>query len=220
MAKYLIHASTKRLWYVQEYLIPSMLEQGIVKNNISVYVDVNNEGCLESCMKAFLSVPKNNKGTWHMQDDVIICTDFKERTEELDKERVVCGYCYSQDGRREFIGRVTPKQIWYSFPCIRIPNRIARGCANWYFNHAKFQTNYQTWVKLQKYDDSMFDIYLQDYHPQESVLNIVPNLVDHIDYLIGGSLINDNRPEKETHSMFFKDVFLIAELEKKLKNSS
>ena len=201
MAKYLIHASTKRLWYVQEYLIPSMLEQGIVKNNISVYVDVNNEGCLESCMKAFLSVPIDNDGTWHLQDDVIVCSDFKERIEELDSERIVCGFCYENDDRKKFVGKVGVKHLWYSFPCIRIPNQYAR--------------EYSVWVKVQKNDDSMFDIYLQDYHGDEQILNVVPNLVDHVDYLIGGSIVNNIRPEKETHSMFFKDRFLIDELERK-----
>lgn len=216
MANYLIHACTDRLWYVQDYLIPSMKAQGICDHNIAIYLDENNEGCLESCMKAFLSVPIDNEGTWHLQDDVIVCSDFKERTEELGSERIVCGFCYENDDRKKFVGKVSIKHLWYSFPCVKIPNKIARGCADWYFRYAKYAREYNTWVKLRKYDDSMFDIYLQDYHGDEQILNVVPNLVDHIDYLIGGSIVNNIRPEKETHSMFFKDRFLIDELERKL----
>ena len=36
MAKYLIHASPGRMWYVTDYLIPSMVEQGIDRDNIVV----------------------------------------------------------------------------------------------------------------------------------------------------------------------------------------
>ena len=79
MAQYLIHTYPKRLWYVEQYLIPSMLAQGIDKASIIVYNDVNKEGNLLSCMKAFASVNNDDNGTWHLQDDVLICKDFKER---------------------------------------------------------------------------------------------------------------------------------------------
>lgn len=218
MIRYLIHTCNDRNWYVNEYLIPSMVEQGIDRNNIDIYLDKNNEGCLVSCMKAFSSVISDGH-TWHLQDDVIICSDFKERTEKEYEESIVCGYCYEKDGRKDYVGRVNPKEMWYSFPCIRISNRVARSCARWYFNYAQFQRCYQIWIKMKKYDDSMFEIYLQDYDPDVSILNLKPNLVDHVDYLIGGSVINDMRPEKETHALYFDEKYLLKKLEVRLKNS-
>lgn len=219
MAKYMIHACNDRLWYVVNYLIPSMMEQGIDEQDVKLYLDEKNQGCLESCMLAFLSVPIDDEGTWHLQDDVILCSDFKKRTEELDIEyhnNVVCGFCYEKDDRARNVGPVGVKEMWYSFPCIRIPNKLARGCADWYFRYVKFAKEYQVWIHAKKYDDSVFDVYLQDYHPKETILNVKPNLVDHVDYLIGGSKVNATRPEKETHTIFFDDKYLIDELRKKL----
>lgn len=217
--KYMIHCCKQRLWYVYEYLIPSMIEQGINKEDIDVYLDKNNDGCLESCMKAFLSVPNDDESTWHMQDDIIICSDFKQRTEELYSERIICGYCYDKDYRKNVVGKCRPKEMWFSFPCIKIPNRIAKKCAKWYFNFAKSDRAYHTLVLAKKYDDSVFCSYLMDFYPNESVLNLKPNLVDHIDYLIGGSIVNKIRPEKETHAPYFEDTYLIKELEDKLKKN-
>ena len=212
--KYLIHTCNDRLWYVEKYLIPSMIEQGIDKDSILIYLDKENEGCLESCMKAFALVDKTGY-TWHMQDDVLICHDFKERTEQ-EYEGVVCGYCYDKDDRKRYKGQVNVKEIWYSFPCIRIPNKIARACAKWYFNYAKTANEFRVWVKMKRYDDSMFHVFLEDYYPDMKILNLVPTLVDHVDYIIGGSIVNKIRPEKETHSVYFEDFYLIEELKKKL----
>lgn len=216
--KYLIHACTKRLKYVENYLIPSMVNQGIDGDNISVYIDKYEEGCLESCMHAFMSVDKEGD-TWHLQDDVIICSDFKERTEEDYEEDIVCGYCYEKDGKKDYVGIVSLDQMWYSFPCIRISNKIARSCAKWYFNYAKFANEFHIWVKLKKYDDSIFDVYLERNWPDVRVLNLKPNIVDHIDYLIGGSLANVIREERETHAAYFEDNYLVEELMRTLNEN-
>ena len=216
MANYLIHTCNQRFRYVKDYLIPSMINQGISKEDVQIYLDVNNDGCLESCMQAFMSVPKDGN-TWHLQDDVIICHDFKERTEKDYQEDIVCGYCFVGDDKKRYIGSVSQRQMWYSFPCIQIPNKIARDCAKWFFNKAKRNPEDQVWIKMKKYDDSVFDVYLQDYHPDIKVLNLVPNLVDHIDYLIGGSVTNYMRPEKETRALYFEDIELIKDLENELK---
>ena len=215
MAKYLIHTCNQRLWYVHEHLIPSMLAQGIASWDIEVYLDKENEGCLLTCMKAFLAVPPSGY-TWHMQDDVIICSDFKQRTEYPYEEDIVCGYCYDKDDRKNYTGRVEQEHMWYSFPCIRIANKLARGCGRWFFNEAQFAKEYQTWIKMKKYDDSMFDWYTKYHWTEVSVLNLIPNLVDHIDYLIGGSIINSIRPEVETHAVYFQYKYLIDELKEKL----
>ena len=54
MAKYVIHACPERMWYVDNYLIPSMRGQSI--HNIDVRCDNEHIGCLESCMQIFKSM--------------------------------------------------------------------------------------------------------------------------------------------------------------------
>lgn len=218
--KYSIHTCNDRLWYVQDYLVPSMVEQGINKFDINIWLDKDNEGCLQSCMKAFLSMPINNKDTWHMQDDVIISHDFKEKTEQKYGADIVCGYCYSLDGHRDITGFVEPKHMWYSFPCIRIPNKVARYCADWFYRKVMRDPAYGIYVRSKRFDDSLFHIFIEEYGDQLKILNLTPNIVDHIDYLIGGSIINYTRPEKETHAAYFEDEYLVKNLENILLNNS
>ena len=214
--KYLIHSCKKRYWYVKNYLIPSMVKQGIREQNIHVYLDYNDDGCLQSCMKSFNGMPDDNTGTWHLQDDVIICSDFKERTLRLSSlyDGIICGYCYRFDDNRYKIGNVKAKEMWYSFPCIYIPNKVARDCANWFYNKVVNDGAYFLYVKSKKHDDTLFRIFVEDYYPNIHVTNLSPNLVDHIDYLIGGSIINNSRDVKETHAVYFEESELVKELEK------
>ncbi len=76
MPKYMIHACLARMWYVEEFLIPSMLEQGIEWESITIWNDAQRRGNLIACMDSFLSLAGSDGGTWHLQDDVIICRDF------------------------------------------------------------------------------------------------------------------------------------------------
>lgn len=82
--KYMIHACPKRMWYVSDYLIPSMLAQGIDKGNIIVWNDIDGVGNLASCLASFASCQEEGE-TWHLQDDVVICHDFAERTASAPK---------------------------------------------------------------------------------------------------------------------------------------
>ena len=214
--RYLIHSCKKRYWYVKNYLIPSMIEQGIDLYNISVYLDNEDDGCLESCMKSFLSVHNDNNSTWHLQDDILICSDFAERTLKYDIADIICGYCYELDGNKDKIGYVKSKDMWYSFPCIKIPNKIARQCAGWFYNKVIKDGAYRLYVKSKKHDDTLFHIFMEDYYPDAVVLNTTINLVDHVDYLMGGSIANKIRPEKETHAAYFEDKYLVKKLEEKL----
>lgn len=218
MAKYLIKSCPERVEYVQNYLIPSMLNQGIKDEDVTLFIDKEKRGCLETAMRAFAQASNDDGGIWYMQDDVIICHDFKERTEQHD-DGIVCGYCYELDDKKRYIGKVKPKEYWYSFPCIRIPNKIARKCANWFYNYVLYNNQYGVWIRSKKYDDTMFDLFMQDYYPLYEGLNLKPNLVDHIDYLIGGSVVNKIRPEKETHAAYFEDLYLVRELEAIMKKN-
>ena len=215
MAKYMIHVCNARLWYVNRYLLPSMLMQGINQDDITVYLDRENEGCLTSCVKSFDSLRGLAGGTWHLQDDVIISSDFKDKTEQYDSG-TVCAYCWEKDRRWMHRGRVSVDKMWYSFPCIRIPNQYAAGFVDWFNTFAVKDLGLQTLIRTGKYDDSLFMEYMAWHQKKEIVLNLRPNLVDHIDYMIGGSQINSLRESRETPAAYFKEPELVEELKRKL----
>ena len=217
MSNYLIHAYPKRMWYVEQYLIPSLLAQGIDNTSIIVYNDVEGEGNLVSCMKAFASVPDDDNGTWHLQDDVLICKDFKQRTEEYD-DGLVCGFSsLKYDGDiEEKKGHVTRDNMWFSFPCIRIPNKWARECSEWVMKYIIGNPVYERYWKKGVNDDWCFRQYLNDYHKDCTALNIMPNLVNHIDYLIGGG---SGGPRKyPVVSQYWEDDDLVEELKWQIEN--
>lgn len=217
MAKYMIHAVPKRMWYVNEYLIPSMRAQGIPDEDIILWLDDKQMGNLYSFMNSMkVCGEREEDGIWHLQDDVIICRRFKELTEEYDSG-IVCGSCIFESGDMTVTGRARKIDMWYSFPCIRIPNHIAKNCAKWFFTFASKNTQFTKYVSANMYDDTMFYIYLLDYEPSiKYVYHLVPNLVDHIDWLIGGtSLTKTDKYQYRTY--FFEDKDLIKDLEKSLK---
>ena len=215
MAKYLIHACPKRMWYVQEYLVPSLLKQGIYESDISVYNDIDGLGNLKACMKAF-SMCEGDGGTWHLQDDVIICKDFKARTEEYD-HGLVCGFSsLFYDGDIEVKkGAVSRENMWFSFPCIRIPDEYARACAKWVTEHIIGNPVYEKFWKNGVNDDWAFRTWLKEFHPDAEAINTVPCLVDHIDYLIGGG--TGVRPRKRpVRAQYWVDDDLVERLEESI----
>lgn len=216
-AKYIIHTCPERVWYVEKFLIPSMTAQGIDRGAIDVYCDENHDGCLESCMRTFERMPDDDSGTWHMQDDVVISSRFRELTEEHDSG-VVCGHCYSlHRDRLDAIGWVEPTQMWFSFPCIRIPNRIARGCAEYYRRVIVPDPQYSGWISAKRYDDTIFSVYMSFMQSREKVLNLVPNVVAHIDYLIGGTVCN--AATKTVPETYFDEPERIEELKAMLSKN-
>ena len=216
MARYLIHACPKRMWYVESYLIPSLLKQGISENEISVYNDSEGLGNLRACMNAFASC-EGKGGIWHIQDDVCICRDFKERTEKYDKG-LVCGFSSKMyDGSAmSKIGFVPREKMWFSFPCIRIPNYMARGCAEWVTTQIIGNPVYKRFWEKGVNDDWAFRAYLKNFHTDAVALNITPNLVDHIDYLIGGGTGQKGPRKEPCRAQYWEDEDVVKELEGKL----
>ena len=211
MTHYVIHAMPKRMWYVQSYLIPSMLEQGIRQEQIAVYNDEKGEGNLRACMNAF-ALCEGDGGTWHLQDDVCICQDFKERTEWYD-HGIVCGFSskmYDGDSPDKR-GAVKRNKMWFSFPCIRIPNDIARGCAEWVDNYIIGNPVYEKYWKNGVNDDWMFRSYLKEFYPDCVALNIMPNLVDHVDFLLGGG--TKSKRKEPCRAQYWKDQEIVKRLE-------
>lgn len=224
MAKYRIQACKQRLWYVKEYLYPSLLQQGIPESDITIWLDEKEEGCLFSCMSSFANtVGDADETTWYLQDDVIICSNFYERTLELI-DYVVCGFCCNYDHIEIHPGKAEKIHMWYAFPCMGIPNRIANACANWFYKTALPSTVYKRYTETRKMDDSLFWIYMQDFSDEQYVINAIPNLVDHIDYLLGGSVISPDRERKIIRSDFWEEPELVDALERKIyerrKNST
>ena len=215
--KYLIHTYPKRLWYVKEYIIPSMIEQGIVEANIGIYNDEKGEGNLRACMNAFLTVDDNEESTWHLQDDVVICKDFKQRTEWYSNG-LIAGFSserYDGPGR---IGPVKVKDMWFSFPCICIPNQVARKCATFVLEEIIGNPVYEQWWKDGKNDDWAFRLYVRHFCKDEPCLNLAPNLVDHVDYLLGGG--SGGRRKFEVRAQYWTDDDIVKELEEKLNGRS
>ena len=213
MAKYMIHAVPKRMWYVKEYLLPSLENQGISCYDVSVYCDDKNEGNLRAFTNSLRQVQED---TWHLQDDVLIGSYFAKVT-SVTKSGVICGFCssYSKDAPS---GTVTPKDMWYSFPCIRIPLDIGKEFLEWLEGEALQNSTYKAWIEANKFDDSLFMEFMKHKRPQEKILNLNPNLVEHVDYLIGGSLLNKIRDYKKAQSIYFNEPGLVEELREELKN--
>jgi len=212
MADYLIHACNRRMWYVENFLIPSMKEQGI--ENISVYLDKNEEGCLKSFIESAKTLPAKG-GVWHLQDDVVICRNFKELTEEYDKGLVCAFTCRYDDNPNPGINLVKDN-MWWSFPCMRIPNVIIHNFHKWADAHIWTEDKYRRYVEAKKFDDYVFKMFLEENYPNTPLLNLAPNLVDHIDYLIGGSIINTRRGMSNVRSMYWEDETVIEELKQKI----
>lgn len=111
--------------------------------------------------------------------------------------------------------------MWYSFPCIKIDNKIAKECAEWYFTKGRYDQECMTYVSTGKFDDTIFKIYLErTYKDKPIVYNLKPNLVDHVDYLIGGSTVNTEREKivKKTPAAYFEEQEKIEKLDKQINN--
>jgi len=214
--KFLIHTYPKRLWYVEEFLVPSLKAQGA--ENIEIWNDIEKKGNLRACMESF-AARSGNGGTWHLQDDVIICHDFVEQCEEHD-DGVVFGFCCRNfNDRLSAYGDVYVPDAWNSFQCVRIPDQWARECADWVFS-LKWETESTCpelpilW-KLNKGDDTFFHEFMASRYSTETAENMKPNIVDHVDYLVGGSSINYR--DYIARAEYFEDQYLIEELAQAIK---
>lgn len=223
MSTYLIHCSTKRLWYVKELLIPSMLKQGIQQKDILIYQDKNRIGNLrawvDSCNRISLHCKNHDiDGVWHLQDDVVISKNFKQMTEQYDTG-LVCGFTCAYDREPEpGYFHLYQEKMWFSFPCIRIPSDILSEFTDW-ANINLWQSEYfNLCVRKNNSDDLVFREWLYDNHADMEHLNLAPNPVNHVDKLIGGSLANPQRDkEQDTMSIFWDEQDVIDNLISQLK---
>ena len=153
----MIHAYPARMPYVEKYLLPSLLQQGIDRADIDIYVDWNSEGNLKSTIKSFEQLLPVGR-TWHLQDDVVISKNFKKLTAEFkrDQGNICCGFASVYDEAEP--GIVKPENMWYSFPCICIPNVIANDFGKWI--EEKADDNYSDGKFFVHISNNMFDDFL------------------------------------------------------------
>lgn len=215
MVRVLIHSCNQRLWYVGKYLIPSLKAQGV--EEIRVFNDDAGLGCVYACMEAFRTC-EGFGHTWHIQDDVVIAPNFKELAESYEWfNGIVCGICTRyDDGKKEVYNTPATErnQMWLSFPCIRIPDILARSCA-FSFEHC---AGYEKWKKSNRGDDMVFRTFLKKSCPDAPYINAKPNLVDHVDYLLGWSTSKEKGPRKLPSRAKFFDPAIADNLAKILPN--
>ena len=218
--KILIHACPQRMWYVTDYLIPMLEKQGA--EDISVWNDTAKAGNLKACMDSFASM-QGDDGTWHIQDDVLPCRDFVKRCRQHD-EGLVYGFCCEQfTDNPKMTGTVYLPDAWHSFQCVRIPNAYARECASWVRSGRweRESANPELLIlhQLCKGDDTFFCEFMAVYHGRITAENLRPNLVEHIDWLLGGSTLHAYR-DSLPRSDYWDDEDLIRELKAAIKNKA
>lgn len=208
MPHYLIRTIPERRWYVDEFLIPSIVEQGVNERYITVYEDTEKQGNLPSCIAAFSMRASLYGGTWYLQDDVVISSKFAEITTKYDTG-IVCGFCSEYDSFRR-AGWVNTDQMWFSFPCIRIPNYVVKEFLEWFKTDA-IQKKYAMEINARKYDDSLFRYWAVNNYIANIALNLNPNIVNHVDYLLGGSVTN--KRHKKIVSAYWEEDGRVKDLE-------
>lgn len=215
----MIHACPARMWYVEGWLIPVLERQGITREHIRIWNDTEGHGNLISCMEAFASC-KGDGGTWHIQDDVLPRRGFARIAAEHD-EGVVYGFCcqYFLDDPN-LSGTVYMPDAWHSFQCVRIPNAWARECAEWFFSGAweseAMDPDLPAMKELNHGDDSFFGEFLMCRHGEGTAYNLRPNIVEHVDLLIGGSVLHQWR-DYQAKAHWWDDPASVEELRAWLK---
>lgn len=211
----MIHACPARMWYVEHYLVPELERQGA--HNITIWNDSERKGNLIACMESFASCVGDG-GTWHLQDDVLPCRNFVDRITQEEKwhrDKILCGFVNEQAGPDcNLRGEVYVPDMWYSFPCIYVPNQLARECASWFFDgHWRQEAQFiaSTLESCGSGDDWFFREFMELHHGGETVINLTPCLVEHVDMYLGGSAVSPYRGFW-ARAVYWDDIALIDEL--------
>ena len=219
----MIHSCNQREWYVNEFLVPAILQQGLPHDKIKIWNDYHKVGnlCswLESC-KWIIDNQDLGGSIWHLQDDILISKDFVKTIEKEYQEKVCAGFVCEKfnAGTLDKVGRVPAQNLWYSFPCIKIYNKWLEEFYNWMMVDAIGDKKYKEWFNSNKNDDSFFRDFVRLFHHREYILNMIPCLVQHIDFLIGGSIINSNRgKDAQRRARWFEDKQGVQKLKNQIK---
>lgn len=215
----LIHAVPARMWYVRDFLVPQLRAQGAAADEVEIFLDDRKLGNLRACMEAF-AAREGDGGTWHIQDDVLPCRDFVRRCREMDDRDVVMGFCSEAFGDDpDLTGTVYVPDLWHSFQCVRIPDSWARECAAWVRSRAwEISPNPDLPVLWDagKGDDSFFREYMMIVRGTGTAYNAAPCLVDHVDFLLGGSVLSQWRETWVRAALWYDDE-LVDELRERIR---
>ena len=152
---YLIRATNKRLWYVNEFLIPEMLKQGISEKEIRVFED--NSGNLSSFINMCKFIAENYRWydfVWVLQDDVMISDDFYKKTFEF-RNIEVNGFCSGVDNI-ENSGFLQPDKSWLSFQCKNLRADKLEYFLDWYKVSIQYNSKIKSLANTGKHDDLIY----------------------------------------------------------------
>ena len=90
----------------------------------------------------------------------------------------------------------------------------ARWCAEWVLKYIIGNPVYRQYWEKGVNDDWAFRQYLKEFQRDCCALNIMPNLVDHVDYLLGGG--SGGMRKDLCRSQYWEDDDLVEELENAL----
>ena len=184
----MIHATPGRMWYVTGYLVPELRLQGA--DSIVVWCDNEGLGNLQACRASLASI-ETNGDTWHLQDDVLPCADFLKTARSMEAfPGVVCGFVSEVAGPdANLTGAQRGADLWYSFPCIRIPDGRARAFAAWIRDGGDKGDEAADFIRKGNGDDWFFKRFMEMYHADETVWHCKPCMVEHVDFYLGGSIV-------------------------------
>lgn len=208
----MIHTCPDRIAYVTEFLKPRLEAQGF--NDITIYNDTERIGCRESYIKSIESLPETGH-TWHLQDDVLPDQRFYEwaTSEWYEYPGIICGFgCGHYTPRSRFGFARNSEDMFYSFPCIRIPNEVAKDMIAWFAEARKTDINILEKLPSGKFFDYFFKLYIGNNEKEIGIYNFFPNIVEHVDEYISGSLVNKQR-KYLAKAIQFDDKKAIEDLE-------
>ena len=204
----MIHAAPSRMKYVTEFLKPRLRAQGF--QEIIVWNDSEGIGCREAYLESFRSLPETGH-TWHLQDDVLPDKRFYEwaTSEWAEYPGIINGFGNVHFYNPNRFGHAhNSEDMFYSFPCMRIPNEVAKDFLKWFKAARETDVNVIEKLPAGKFIDYFFKLYIGNNEKEIAIYNFYPNIVEHVDEYITGSLVNQQRVKLAKALMFEDDEAL------------
>lgn len=215
--KILIHASPQRMEFVDTFLVPRLLKIGFKAEYVEVWEDKENKGCLTSYIESYEALPKTGD-TWHLQDDVLPDRRFYKWARNLMYyQGIVNGFGNKWYYNKAMFGDAhNQHEMFYSFPCIRIPNELCHKWLKW-FETAKVEVpEISSRLSENKYIDYFFKLFIGSNKDGIPIWNFEPCIVEHVDEYAGGSIVNYAR-QLPAKALSFQDDKALEELEEWFK---
>lgn len=212
--RFIVRCFYPRMWYVNNFLIPSLERQNI---HPDVIMDDGRMGNLRGfvyTMDYIARLYPPNDATWVLQDDVLISSRFADVARSVNKDVLTCAFASKLgDGDRvKFTGFQPMRRSWMSFQAIMIPNRYCAPFVEWFDTVVKKGDFFRKYYESNKADDFFFQRFLWEKYPNDKVLNLCPNIVEHVDGIIGDSYCNPQKIGRNVSKYWFEN-----DLKNKLK---